>query len=78
MQRMRQEAGIALPEQPGELGHRRRRRRRRRRRDDVEGPREGGVDAANDDNEKLGVDSNFNTDEIDLESGLAFTNGVVR
>ena len=80
VQRMRREAGIELPEEVDEdQTHRRRRRRRRRRhRSDTAGARDAGVGQDDGPNEKVGPDTGKHGDEVDLESGLAHTNGIVQ
>ena len=82
LQRMRKEAGISLPIQMDEeKPHRKHRRRRRRRREQHIPGYEGHGDFRT---EKMHVphehqdgDTEHERDEVDLESGLALTNGSV-
>ena len=79
VQRMRREAGIELPEEVDEeKTHRRRRRRRRRHRSDTVRARDAGVGQDDGPNERVRQDDGPNGDEVDLESGLANTNGIVQ
>ena len=78
VQRMRREAGIELPEEVDEEEiHRRRRRRRRRHQSEAAGAGGPGLGAQDARNEKVMSNSGYDGDEVDLESGLAHTNGTV-
>lgn len=79
VQRMRRDAGIDMPEESEEKPHRRRRRRRRRRRHRSDtGVGEGDETLQNQvTTQKDAPDLGQSMDEIDLESGLAHTNGIV-
>ena len=75
VQRMQRDAGISFPEeQNSENGHQ---RRRRRHRSDLAKPEVAAAEENNATNEKIGHDTGHDRDEIDLESGLAHTNGLV-
>lgn len=80
VQRMRQEAGIALPEEASDEKPRQKRKRRRRRRhqSDAVGPERIETEKMHVPNENGAPDLGHDSDEIDLESGLGHTNGTVQ
>jgi len=76
VQRMRRDAGIALQEGSSEKGHRRRRRRRRRQpQDDAGKSGQAEAEQSKTTNEKVDPEVGHDMNQIDLESGLAHTNG---
>ncbi|MCJ1276686.1 palmitoyltransferase pfa5 [Puttea exsequens] len=78
VQRMRRDAGIAVPrddESDGKQRRRRRKKRRRRHRADDSMAEEARASPTNHFNEKIAPDTAQRRGEIDLEAGLEYRNG---